>query len=78
VPSDAAGRRRWLKRYAAFATASGVPTADARNAIKAISTRLPLLAPAQDEALLLEAGDVSVELLYAGFSFPGWAAYTPA
>ncbi len=71
-------RARWLKRYAAFATAAGVPAAQAENAIAAINERLPLLSPEQDEALLRQAGFEGVELFYAGFTFRGWVGYRPA
>jgi tRNA (cmo5U34)-methyltransferase len=64
-----------LSRYAAFAAASGVPAANAENAISAIGERLPLLSPEQDEALLWDAGFTDVALFYAGFTFRGWVAY---
>ena len=66
---------RWLRRYAAFAVASGVPATHADNAIEAIGARLPILSPEEDEALLREAGFGNVELFYAGFTFRGWVAY---
>lgn len=66
---------RWLERYAAFAAASGVPAEHARNAITAISSRLPLLSPEEDVALMQEAGFDVVELFYAAFTFKGWVAY---
>ncbi|KAG1390468.1 hypothetical protein G6F59_015191 [Rhizopus arrhizus] len=62
---------------AAFGAASGIPAANARNASEAISTRLPVLTPEEDVALLHEAGFESVELFYAGFTFKGWVAYCP-
>lgn len=68
-------KTRWLHRYAAFAVASGVPAFNASSAIEAIATRLPLLSPEQDTALLLEAGFEGAELFYAGFTFKGWVAY---
>lgn len=68
-------KTRWLERYAAFATASGVPAENAQGAIAAINSRLPLLSPEQDVALMHEAGFDAVELFYAGFTFKGWAAY---
>lgn len=74
-PLENGARERWLARYAAFATASGVPAKDAANASVAISARLPLLSPEQDEALLREAGFENVEQFYAGFTFRGWVAY---
>jgi tRNA (cmo5U34)-methyltransferase len=77
-PQDADGKMRWLKRYAAFAAASGVPPANAHGAIEAIGTRLPTLSPEQDEALLKQAGFERVELFYAAFTFKGWVAYNPS
>lgn len=74
-PLENGARERWLARYAAFATVSGVPAKDATNASVAISARLPLLSPEQDEALLREAGFENVEQFYAGFTFRGWVAY---
>nr|WP_255783870.1 class I SAM-dependent methyltransferase [Lysobacter chinensis] len=71
-PTVDGSRQRWLRRYAAFATASGIPAVDARRAIDAIATRLPLLTPQQDQALIEEAGFEQVELFYAGFTFRGW------
>lgn len=67
----------WLARYAAFATASGVPASQARRAAAAIGERLPVLSPEEDEALLREAGFRDVALFYAGFTFKGWVAYAP-
>lgn len=75
VPRD--GRERWLRRYAAFAVASGVEPAKADGARVAIGARLPLLSPEEDEAVLREAGFPDVELFYAGFTFRGWVARRP-
>ncbi len=64
----------WLSRYAAFAAASGVAPENARHAAAAIGERLPLLAPAQEEEMLSEAGFTDVQLFYAGLAFRGWVA----
>lgn len=77
-PQSEGEKARWLNRYAAFAVASGVPATNAGSAIAAISSRLPLLTPEQDVALMREAGFDVVELFYAGFTFKGWIAYKPA
>ncbi|ALN78731.1 methyltransferase domain protein [Lysobacter antibioticus] len=77
-PQGEQQKARWLNRYAAFAVASGIPAADAGNAIAAIGSRLPALSPEQDLALLREAGFDEVELFYAGFTFKGWVAYNPS
>lgn len=75
VPQQPEEKARWLARYAAFAVASGVPAFNAENAIAAISERLPLLSPEQDEAILRDAGFADVALFYAGFTFRGWVGY---
>jgi tRNA (cmo5U34)-methyltransferase len=77
-PHSEAGKARWLKRYAAFSVASGVPADNADKAIEAIGARLPVLSPEEDAALLREAGFETVELFYAGFTFKGWVAYQQA
>jgi tRNA (cmo5U34)-methyltransferase len=74
-PQDGGEKAKWLARYAAFAVASGVTAANAERAIVAISERLPVLSPEQDEALLRDAGFADVALFYAGFTFRGWVAY---
>lgn len=71
-------KARWLDRFAAFAVASGIPLSTARSAVEGISTKLRVLSPEQDEALLLEAGFGSVELFFSGFTFKGWIAYKQA
>lgn len=40
-----------------------------------VDAKLSILAPAQDEAILREAGFSQVSLFYAGFAFRGWVAY---
>lgn len=77
-PQDDDGKLRWLRRYAAFAIASGIPAAHANSAIDAIGSKLPVLAPEDDADLLRQAGFDRVELFYAAFSFRGWVAYNPA
>lgn len=76
-PQHGDAKLRWLKRYAAFGIASGVPAANANAAIDAIATRLPVLSPEDDVALLEAAGFDGVELFYAGFTFKGWVGYCP-
>lgn len=77
-PQAEGAKARWLGRYAAFAISSGIPEANAKSAIDAISSRLPLLSPEEDVAVLREAGFDGVELFYAGFTFKGWVAYNPS
>nr|WP_199044254.1 class I SAM-dependent methyltransferase [Dyella sp. ASV24] len=74
-PQETPDKARWLARYAAFATSSGIPESNAKAAATAISAKLPLISPEQDVALMRQAGFVSVELFYAAFTFKGWIAY---
>lgn len=74
LPGQAQERERWLSRYAAFAVSSGIDPVKAAQARAAIGSQLPVVSPAQDEALLREAGFSQVELFYAAFGFRGWVA----
>jgi tRNA (cmo5U34)-methyltransferase len=64
-----------LSRYAAFAVVSGVEPDKAEVARAKIAAELPIFAPAQEEAILREAGFSDVSLFYVGFAFRGWVAY---
>lgn len=77
-PQYGDAKRRWLRRYAAFGVSSGLAPEDAARAIDAVGSRLPLLSPDEDEALMREAGFEEVELFYAALSFRGWVASAPA
>ncbi len=72
IPAN--GRARWLDRFSAFATASGIPAVDAASAATGIGARLPLLSPEEDMAVLRDAGFEDIELFYAAFTFRGWVA----
>ena len=65
-------RSLWIARHVAF---GGTDPANAESAKQAIGTRLLILSPEDDEALLREAGFSDVSLFYAGLSFKGWVAY---
>jgi len=65
-------RSIWIARHVAF----GRPDlANAESARQAIATRLSILSPEDDEAMLRDAGFSGVSLFYAGLSFRGWVAY---
>jgi tRNA (cmo5U34)-methyltransferase len=74
IPNAAPDQDKWLQRNAAFAIASGMPSAQAGN-ILALKDRLPMLSPEQDVDLLREAGFADIELFYCAFTFKGWVAY---
>lgn len=71
-PQSEPERSRWITRHVTF---SGLHTANLESAREAISTRLTILAPEQEEAMLREAGFTDVSLFYAGLSFRGWVSY---
>ena len=75
-PQSEPERALWLSRYVGFATTSGINWEKAQKASAAISERLPLLSPEEDEAILHDAGFSAVNLFYAGFCFRGWVAYS--
>ncbi len=73
-PQDEPARDRWLRRYAAFAVASGADPAQTEQARTAVAASLAMLSPEQDEACLREAGFGDVEMFYAAFTWRGWVA----
>ncbi|SEK14684.1 tRNA (cmo5U34)-methyltransferase [Variovorax sp. OK605] len=73
---DGEGEREvWMNRYAAFLTASGSDPRQAAATREKVEKDLTILSPAQDEAILREAGFSDVRLFYVGFTFRGWVAY---
>lgn len=71
-PQTEPERSMWIARHVAY---SGTDPANAESARHAISTRLSILSPEEEEAMLREAGFSNVSLFYAGLSFKGWVAY---
>ncbi len=71
-PQTEPERSRWISRHVAFGGAHAANLEDAKHAI---STRLSILAPEEEEAMLQNAGFAGVSLFYAGLSFRGWIAY---
>jgi tRNA (cmo5U34)-methyltransferase len=65
-------RSLWIARHVAY---GGTDPAHAESARRAIGTRLSILSPEEDEAMLREAGFANVSLFYAGLSLRGWVAY---
>lgn len=64
-------RSQWIARHIAFG--GGDPQNQAARA--AIATKLFVLSPQEEEAMLEEAGFADITLFYAGLSFRGWACY---
>jgi tRNA (cmo5U34)-methyltransferase len=71
-PQTEPERSLWIARHVAF---GGTDPAQAESARQAIGSRLTILAPDEEEAMLREAGFSDVSLFYAGLSFRGWVAY---
>lgn len=69
---------RWLTRSVAFGDRSGLDWEKSAATARMMAERLPLLTPADEEHLLVEAGFTDVALFYAAFSFRGWVATADA
>lgn len=65
-------RSLWIARHVAY---GGTDPAKLESARQAIGTRLTILAPEEEEAMLSEAGFTGTSLFYAGLSFRGWVTY---
>lgn len=74
-PQSEPERSMWIARHVAFGAPHGTDPAQLQSSREAIGTRLSILAPEEEEAMLREAGFSDVSLFYAGFSFKGWVAY---
>ncbi|KQX35180.1 methyltransferase [Devosia sp. Root436] len=68
-------RSLWIARHVAYGSPDGVPAAQMESARQAIGTRLSILSPDEEEALLAQAGFSGISQFYAAFSFRGWVAY---
>ena len=74
-PQTEPERSLWIARHVAFGATEETEPATIERARQAIGTRLSILAPEEEEAMLREAGFSDVSLFYAGFSFRGWVGY---
>lgn len=68
-------RSQWIARHVAYGAPRGTDPAHLAAAREAIGTRLTILSPEEDEAMLREAGFDGITLFFAGLSFRGWVAY---
>lgn len=75
APAGEAERSQWLARHVAFGAADGTDPARLDAARQTIASRLAILAPEEEEAMLAEAGFTGTSLFYAGFAVRGWVAY---
>jgi len=68
-------RSTWIARHVAWGAPDGTDPAQLESARQAIGTRLTILAPEEEQAMLQRAGFKDVSLFYAALSFKGWVAY---
>jgi tRNA (cmo5U34)-methyltransferase len=68
-------RSLWIGRHVAFGAAAGLSDEQMESARQAIGTRLTILPPQDEEAMMREAGFVGISQFYAAFSFRGWVSY---
>ena len=64
----------WFRRYARFAADPASGPAEIERSAAAMATRLPVLRPHEDEALLRDAGFRDIGLFFAALTFRGWVA----
>lgn len=74
-PQTEPERTQWIARHVAWSAAPGTTEAQMEPSRQAIGTRLSILSPDVEEAMLREAGFSGVSLFYAALSFKGWVAY---
>lgn len=74
-PQDEPRRTGWLDRYAAYAIASGADPDMVATARTAVTQSLSLFTPAEDEAMLREAGFIDAEPFFSAFTWHGWFAH---
>ncbi|WP_164836889.1 class I SAM-dependent methyltransferase [Sinorhizobium meliloti] len=71
-PQSEPERSTWIARHVAF---GGTASGEAESARQAIATKLSVLSPEEDEAVLRKAGFSDVRLFYAAMTFRGWVGY---
>jgi tRNA (cmo5U34)-methyltransferase len=68
-------RSLWIARHVAYGMSTRTDPAQAERARQAIGSRLTILSPEEEEAMLRMAGFSGGSLFYAGMSIRGWVAY---
>ncbi|WP_412051585.1 class I SAM-dependent methyltransferase [Hoeflea sp. Naph1] len=74
-PQTEPERSIWIARHVAYGRSNGTDPALAESARQAIGSRLTILSPEDEVAMLHQAGFSDVSLFYAGLSIKGWIAY---
>ena len=71
-PQTEPERSQWIARHVGFADTA---PANVEQAKQAIASKLCILSPEDDEAMLRETGFSDVTLFYAGLTIRGWVSY---
>lgn len=74
-PQTEPERSRWISRHVAYGLANGTDATKIENARQAIGSRLSILSPEDDVAMIKASGFSDVSLFYTGLSIKGWVAY---
>lgn len=74
-PQTEPERSLWIARHVAFSQLHNADPAKAENARQAIASKLTIISPEDEEAMLREADFANASLFYAGMSIKGWIAY---
>lgn len=74
---NAPERTQWIARHVGYPDGRTADGQKLQSAVEAMSSRLTILPPEEEEAMLVEAGFQRVTLFYAALSFRGWVAYAP-
>ncbi|OBZ96426.1 methyltransferase [Pararhizobium polonicum] len=74
-PQTEPERSIWIARHVAYGLSNGTDPAHAESARQAIGSRLTILSPEEEMAMLADAGFSDASLFYAGLSIKGWVAY---
>ncbi len=70
-------RMQWIGRHAGYPDGRAAEGQKLQAAVEAMTSRLTILPPEDDVAMLEAAGFERVTLFYAALSFRGWVAYAP-
>lgn len=74
-PQTEPERSTWIARHVAYQSPAGMSDAQVAQARETIGSRLTILGPEEEVAMLQSAGFEGASLFYAGLSFRGWVAY---
>ena len=74
-PQTEPERSTWINRHVAFGLPNGAKPAHVESARQAIRSKLTILAPEEEVAMLRDAGFSDASLFYAGLSIKGWVTY---